>query len=203
MAGKRPSFTDEYLIRHFKTNPWGQYTIAFLGTTLFGRLKWYAAHEPRIFKENPCILNLGGHLGADKIQNVLALIDQGFLRSLQNHQPNLQSFYLQMGTDHLTENGLSNSAVQDYARVVESIREEFPNAQIILTAFLMQRGLSETAIERANDALRYIAQQDSKSVEFLPFGPDQKGIMSSDGIHLTSDGYRKWYHFLQGDIDNR
>ncbi|KAG8360697.1 hypothetical protein FVEN_g1514 [Fusarium venenatum] len=93
MSEKPPAFTDDFLIRQFKTNPPGRYTIALLGTSLFGCFKYYTAHD-RYFKENPYLLNLGGSLGADRIRNVQRLIDQGFVRCLKQHQPNLTVIYL-------------------------------------------------------------------------------------------------------------
>ncbi|RGP59355.1 hypothetical protein FSPOR_11401 [Fusarium sporotrichioides] len=203
MSGNPSVFTDEFLMRQFKTfNPPSKYTVALLGTSLFGRFKYYTVHDP-YFKENPCVLNLGGHLGADRIQNVQRLIERDFLRCLKEHQPNLKVIYLQMGDGDLTENGLQKSDALTYGKVVKSLRDEFPNAQIVITAFFLQRGFSEAVIEEANQMLRDIASQNGDAVSFLPFGPDQTGIMSNDQIHLTNAGYRKWYDFIQNDINNR
>ncbi|KAG8667364.1 hypothetical protein FPOAC2_12528 [Fusarium poae] len=202
MSEKLPTFTDDFLIRQFKTNPPGKYNIALLGTTLFGRFKYYTARD-HYFKENPCLLNLGGSLGADRVRNVQRLIDEGFLRCLKQHQPNLTIIYLQMGDGDITKNGLSNSDAQTYGRIVTSLRDLFPEAQIVITSFFQQHGFSKHVIEEANKMLRHIASCSGDAVSFLAFTADQKEIVSNDQIHLTNDGFRKWYDFVQNDINNR
>ncbi|KAH6979824.1 hypothetical protein EDB82DRAFT_509304 [Fusarium venenatum] len=108
-----------------------------------------------------------------------------------------------MGDGDITENGLSKSDAQAYGRVVTSLRDKFPDAQIVITSFFQQHGFSKHVIENANEMLRQIVSQSGDAVSFLPFRADQKKIMSNDQIHLTNDGYRKWYDFMQNDIDNR
>jgi platelet-activating factor acetylhydrolase IB subunit beta/gamma len=105
-----------------------------------------------------------------------------------------------MGDMDLTETGLQKSDAQAYARVVKCLRDELPNAKIIITAFFIQRGFGETVIEEANQMLRAIANENGDAVSFLPFGDDQTEIMSDDQIHPNNDGYRKWCDLLKDDM---
>jgi hypothetical protein len=63
----------------------GQYEIALLGDSLFERFKTTGKNQS--INQNSRILNLG--VGGDKVINVQYRINQGLIKSLKQHQPNL------------------------------------------------------------------------------------------------------------------
>lgn len=204
MGGQPLNGTDDaFILRYIASKPKepNSYNFVLLGSSLFGRFKYMG--KDLDIKRNPCILNLGMNLGGDRIQNVQSHIDKGLLHSLKHYQPNLRAIYIQMGDGNLTETGLQKSDAEAYGRVIKSLRDELPDVKIVITAFFVQRGLSEAIIGEANKMLKEIAEENGETVSFLPFGEDQKEIMSDDRIHLNNLGYRKWSELLVNDMKGR
>ncbi|KAM0340880.1 hypothetical protein ACHAPU_010296 [Fusarium lateritium] len=185
-------------ITHYNThiplitgNP-GQYTTALLGSSLFERFKTTGAQLS--INTNPKILNLG--VGGDKIQNVQYRINQGLVKTLEEHQQT-KLIYLHMGGNNLNKNGLRKQDIEAYGRLVKGLRSELPEATTVITALLVRRGLEIKVIDEANNGLREIA--DANGCKFLPFG-DQKGMMAMDKVHLNLAGYIKWNEILENDM---
>ncbi|KAG8666756.1 hypothetical protein FPOAC2_11881 [Fusarium poae] len=178
------------------SNP-NQYTIALFGDSLFERFKTTGSNFT--INNNPSILNLG--VGGDKVLNVQYRIEQGLLSDLQTNQPGLKLMYIHMGSNNLKKHGLQKIDADAYATVVKNIRDALPNTKIVMTALFKQRGLADEIIDEANQMLRHIALENN--ADFLPFGDDQKGIMSEDNVHLNEFGYCKWNAILETDMANR
>ncbi|KAG9496363.1 hypothetical protein J7337_012950 [Fusarium musae] len=171
-------------VPQIKANP-GEYTVAVLGDSLFERFK--TTGRMLSINKDSRILNLG--VGGDKILNVQYRMDQGLVRLLKHHQPNIKTMYIHMGSNNLKKQGLRKSDADAYGAVVKQLRSEFPDMTVVITALFIQRGLELAVIEDANAKLKAIA--DDHGCAFLPFGDDQEGIMSEDNVHLNEFGYRK------------
>ncbi|EMT71605.1 hypothetical protein FOC4_g10010116 [Fusarium odoratissimum] len=188
-------------VPEIEANP-GEYTVAVLGDSLFGRFKTTERFKVtgRILSinEDSRILNLG--VGGDKILNVQYRMDQGLVRLLKQHQPNIKTMYIHMGSNNLKKQGLLKGDADAYGALIKQLRTEFPDITIVITALFIQRGLGLDVIEDANNKLKAIA--DENECEFLPFGDDQAGIMSEDNVHLNEFGYRKWNEILVNDMNN-
>ncbi|KAF5566578.1 hypothetical protein FNAPI_1038 [Fusarium napiforme] len=179
-----------------KNNP-GQYNTALLGASGVERFK--TTGRMLSINKDTRILNLG--VGGDKILNVQYRMDQGLVRLLKQHQPNLKTMYIHMGSNNLKNYGLRKGDADAYGAVVKQLRSEFPDMTVVITALFMQRGLELAVIEDANAKLKAIA--DENGCVFLPFGDDQEGIMSEDNVHLNQFGYRKWNEILTNDMNSR
>ncbi|KAF9786530.1 hypothetical protein IL306_001963 [Fusarium sp. DS 682] len=183
-------------VPQIRGNP-GQYTTAILGASGVERFK--TTGRMLSINRDTRILNLG--VGGDKILNVQYRIDQGLLRNLKQHQPNLKTMYIHMGSNNLKNHGLRKGDTDAYAALVKQLRTEFPDMTVVITALFNQRGLELSVIEDVNKTLKNIA--DENGCEFLPFGDDQTGIMSEDNVHLNHFGYRKWNDILTNDMSSR
>ncbi|RBA21786.1 hypothetical protein FPRO05_00135 [Fusarium proliferatum] len=179
-----------------KNNP-GQYTTALLGAS--GVESFKSTGRMLSINKDSRILNLG--VGGDKILNVQYRMDQGLARLLKQHQPNLKTMYIHMGSNNLKKQGLRKGDADAYGAVVKQLRTEFPYMTLVITALFIQRGLGLDVIEDANNKLKAIA--DEHGCVFLPFGDDQAGIMSEDNVHLNEFGYRKWNEILTNDMNSR
>ncbi|KAF5707424.1 hypothetical protein FMUND_11095 [Fusarium mundagurra] len=179
-----------------KNNP-GQYTTALLGASGVERFK--TTGRMLSINKDTRILNLG--VGGDKILNVQYRMDQGLVRLLKQHQPNLKAMYIHMGSNNLKKQGLRKGDADAYGAVVKQLRSEFPDVTVVITALFIQRGLELAVIDDANAKLKAIA--DEHGCVFLPFGDDQAGIMSQDNVHLNEFGYRKWNEILTNDMNSR
>ncbi|KAF5704854.1 hypothetical protein FGLOB1_8273 [Fusarium globosum] len=175
----------------------GEYTVAVLGDSLFERFK--STGRMLSISKDSRILNLG--VGGDKILNVQYRMDQGLVRLLKQHQPNLKTMYIHMGSNNLKKQGLRKGDADAYGAVVKQLRTEFPDMTLVITALFIQRGLGLDVIEDANNKLKAIAEE--HGCVFLPFGDDQAGIMSEDNVHLNEFGYRKWNEILTNDMNSR
>ncbi|EWG48712.1 hypothetical protein FVEG_08395 [Fusarium verticillioides 7600] len=183
-------------VPQIKANP-GEYTVAVLGDSLFERFK--TTGRMLSINKDSRILNLG--VGGDKILNVQYRMDQGLLRLLKPHQPNIKTMYIHMGSNNLKKQGLRKGDADAYGAVVKQLRSEFPDMTVVITALFIQRGLELDVIEDANAKLKAIA--DEHGCAFLPFGDDQEGIMSEDNVHLNQFGYHKWNEILTNDMNSR
>ncbi|KAL5586034.1 hypothetical protein FOBRF1_015904 [Fusarium oxysporum] len=167
-------------VPQIKNNP-GQYTTATLGASDVERFK--ATGRILSINEDSRILNLG------------------LVRLLKQHQPNIKTMYIHMGSNNLKKQGLLKGDADAYGALIKQLRTEFPDMTIVITALFIQRGLGLDVIEDANNKLKAIA--DENECEFLPFGDDQAGIMSEDNVHLNEFGYRKWNEILVNDMNSR
>ncbi|KAG7404948.1 hypothetical protein Forpe1208_v015392 [Fusarium oxysporum f. sp. rapae] len=183
-------------VPQIKDNP-GQYTTAILGASGVERLK--TTGRMLSINKDSRILNLG--VGGDKILNVQYRMDQGLVRLLKQHQPNIKIMYIHMGSNNLKKQGLRKGDADAYGALIKQLRTEFPDMIIVITALFIQRGLGLDVIEDANNKLKAIAAE--HGCEFLPFGDDQTGIMSEDNVHLNEFGYRNWNEILTNDMNSR
>ncbi|KAF5972523.1 hypothetical protein FCOIX_9317 [Fusarium coicis] len=167
----KPRSHETHHITHvpqIKAKP-GEYTVAVLGDSLFERFK--TTGRMLSINKDTRILNLG--VGGDKILNVQYRMDQGLVHLLKQHQPNIKTMYIHMGSNNLKKHGLRKGDADAYGAV---------------------RGLELAVIEDANAKLKAIA--DEHGCAFLPFGDGQEGIMSEDNVHLNQFGYHKWNEIL-------
>uniref|UniRef100_A0A0D2Y1G2 SGNH hydrolase-type esterase domain-containing protein n=1 Tax=Fusarium oxysporum (strain Fo5176) TaxID=660025 RepID=A0A0D2Y1G2_FUSOF len=189
-------------VPEIKANP-GEYTVAVLGDSLFERFKtterFKATGRILSINKDSRILNLG--VGGDKILNVQYRMDQGLVRLLKQHQPNIKTMYIHMGSNNLKKQGLLKGDADAYGALIKQLRTEFPDMTIVITALFIQRGLGLDVIEDANNKLKAIAGENE--CEFLLFGDDQARIMSEDNVHLNEFGYRKWNEILVNDMNSR
>ncbi|KAM0338683.1 hypothetical protein ACHAPU_011240 [Fusarium lateritium] len=171
-----------------------QYEIALLGDSLFERFK--TTGKKLSINKNSRVLNLG--VGGDKVTNVQYRIDQGLIESLKQHQPNIKLMYIHMGCNDLKKKGLRKQETEGYDKLIKELRTQYPDIPIIITTLFYQRGLANSIIDEANNALKDVA--DANQCEVLPFGSDQTGIMSEDNVHLNESGYTKWNELLESDM---
>ncbi|SPJ70465.1 uncharacterized protein FTOL_00193 [Fusarium torulosum] len=175
----------------------GQYEIALLGDSLFERFKTTGKNQS--INQNSRVLNLG--VGGDKVINVQYRINQGLIKSLKQHQLNLKRIYVHMGSNDLKKTGLRKQEAEMYNNLIKELRTDYPDIPIVITALFIQRGLANSIIDDANDALKTIAV--ANHCEFLPFGDEQGGIMSQDNVHLNEFGYTRWNEILEEDRKSR
>ncbi|KAM0190757.1 hypothetical protein ACHAPA_011684 [Fusarium lateritium] len=175
----------------------GQYEIALLGDSLFERFK--TTGNKLGINKNSRVLNLG--VGGDKVINVQYRFNQGLIKSLKQHQPNLKCIYVHIGSNDLKPAGLRQQVVGLYMSLIEELRTDYPDIPIVITSLFYQRDIANSLIDDANDALKTIAM--ANRCEFLPFGDDQNGIMSHDNIHLNHFGYTRWNGILENDMRSR
>lgn len=175
----------------------GHYEIALLGDSLFERFK--TTGKNLSINQNSQILNLG--VGGDKVTNVQYRINQGLIKSLKQHQPNLKVIYIHMGSNDLKKAGFRKQEAEIYNNLIEELRTNYPDIPIVITALFIQRGLANSVIGDANDALKTISV--ANRCEFLPFGENQDGIMSEDNVHLNEFGYTRWNEILENDMKSR
>ncbi|KAH7240289.1 SGNH hydrolase-type esterase domain-containing protein [Fusarium redolens] len=183
-------------VPQIKGNP-GQYTTAVPDAS--GVERFETTGRMLSINKDSRILNLG--VGGDKILNVQYRMDQGLVHLLKQHQPNIKTMYIHMGSNNLKKQGLRKGDVDAYGALIKQLRTEFPDMTIVITALFIQRGLGLDVIEQTNTTLKGIA--DEHGCEFLPFGDEQAGIMSEDNVHLNEFGYRKWNEILTNDMNSR
>jgi lysophospholipase L1-like esterase len=106
-----------------------------------------------------------------------------------------------MGSNDLKKAGLRKQEAEIYNNLIEELRIDYPDIPIVITALFFQRGLANSIIDDANNALKTIAV--ANRCEFLPFGNEQDEIMSSDNVHLNEFGYTRWNEILEEDMKSR
>ncbi|MDB9373886.1 GDSL-type esterase/lipase family protein [Nodularia sphaerocarpa] len=119
------------------------------------------------------------------------------LRAFSATRPNV--IYIMAGINDL-RNGDSNAEIlRNHRRIIRSLRQSHPNTQIIVQSILPTRleSIPNSRIVQINTELALIAQEEK--VDYLniyPWFTDFEGNLRSDlttdGLHLSQDGYDVW-----------
>jgi len=145
--------------------------------------------------------------GGDRTQNILWRLENG---ELDGVEPRV--FVIQAGTNNLPDFEDANLAVDDVtagiAAIVETCRVHTSNAGVVLTGLFPRNDLPGAipVIRAINERLREIAQREGLS--YIDIGEqltDREGrlkaSMTSDGLHLSLDGYRVWAEALSTTLE--
>ncbi len=165
--------------------------LAFMGdsiTQMWPRKEWtqfFGSHLP---------IKMG--IGGDRTQNLLWRIQNGELRGLS-----LKTMVLLIGTNNLGAGDTPPEALKGIQHVIAAIRQEQPQARIILMAIFPREQSPKDPlrlkVQATNELL--IAKAKDWNVDVLDIGAqlvEEDGSISKemmgDFVHLTAKGYQIW-----------
>ncbi|HYW20501.1 MAG TPA: SGNH/GDSL hydrolase family protein [Nodularia sp. (in: cyanobacteria)] len=124
------------------------------------------------------------------------------LRAFSATRPNV--IYIMAGINDL-RNGDSNAEIlRNHRRIIRRLRQSHPNTQIIVQSILPTRlaSIPNSRIVQINTELALIAEEEKADyLNIYPWFTDFEGNLRSelttDGLHLSQDGYDVWRSALQ------
>ncbi|MEL6328995.1 MAG: GDSL-type esterase/lipase family protein [Planctomycetota bacterium] len=157
--------------------------IAFVGDSLTDAMHW-AEH----FVGLP-VRNFG--IGSDTSSDVLNRID-----TIAERRP--AEVFLMVGVNDLGGHFAPSVVQENVRKIVEALREERSDTRVVLFSILPTTNpMTAESIPATNTALEALAAEiDLEYVDLYPAYTDATGAIrpdfTTDGIHLTSAGYRPW-----------
>ncbi|MGC9342908.1 MAG: GDSL-type esterase/lipase family protein [Bacteroidales bacterium] len=112
--------------------------------------------------------------------------------------------FLMIGINDLANGTPVPKILENYEIIIDRIKNIFPETDIFLLSTLpmkfskfRQEGLSRENLEKLNKGIMRIAAKNRMSwIDMVPAFSDEKGNLlsryTSDGLHLSIDGYLKW-----------
>ncbi|MGB5969047.1 MAG: GDSL-type esterase/lipase family protein [Spirulinaceae cyanobacterium] len=118
-------------------------------------------------------------------------------------QTNPETIYVMAGINDLRQ-GANNWTILNNTRlIVRRIKQNHPQAEVVVQSILPTRleAIPNSRILYLNQQVRDIAQQEGANhLDLHPYFTDSQGQMrrdlTTDGIHLSSQGYRVWQSVL-------
>lgn len=144
-------------------------------------------------------------------ENTSGLLNR--LNLLEALQP--QTIFVMIGINDLIKGSEDTEVLDHYQKLLEGLKTQQPNAEIVVQSILPHGGDRLTVVDRTqvlqvsnerivqlNRKLETLAKQ--QDVEFLNLAPiftDRDGLLraelSTDGLHLNSQGYAVWQAAMQ------
>lgn len=126
-----------------------------------------------------------------------------------------QTFLLMIGVNDLIKGSSDEQVLTNYQKIIDELKTAHPNAEIVVQSILPHGGdrltvedavqvtqVSNARIVQVNRKLRELAtQKEAKFLDLQPVFTDAQGLLradlSTDGLHLNSQGYAAWQAALQ------
>ncbi|MDB9311623.1 GDSL-type esterase/lipase family protein [Spirulina sp. CS-785/01] len=114
-----------------------------------------------------------------------------------------QTIYVMVGINDLRQGVRDETIVQNYLAIAQQLKQQHPQAKIVLQSLLPTRQPTlNRRINRLNHALSKIAERENLLyLNLHAFFVDDEGQLKSslttDGIHLTPEGYEVWQQALE------
>ncbi|MFN6499113.1 MAG: SGNH/GDSL hydrolase family protein [Nostoc sp. DedQUE01] len=112
--------------------------------------------------------------------------------------------YIMAGINDLRKGDSDRAILNNYRRIVRRLRQNHPQAQIIVQSILPTRlpKLSNSRIRNINTQLTQIAKQEGANyLNIYSWFTDMEGNLrpelTTDGLHLSQEGYDVWRTALQ------
>lgn len=112
--------------------------------------------------------------------------------------------YLMVGINDLRKGASDETILRNHRRIIQRLRREHPSTQIILQSILPIRlkTISNSRIRHINAQLALIAQQEGANYLnihhwFTDVEGNLRSDLTTDGLHLSPDGYKVWESALQ------
>lgn len=170
----------------FRSLPVDSNDVVFLGNSITDMHNWDEAFVG--LPPSVRILNRG--VSGALTDDILANLDP-----ILNGHP--QKIFLMIGTNDLGTGRSPRQVADSVGRIVSLIRSRSPQSQFFLQSILPSRVGQRTIPDEqeANGYLRTLA--DSLGATYIDLWPllgslPDDADLSSDGLHLTADGYRLW-----------
>lgn len=114
-----------------------------------------------------------------------------------------EAIYLMVGINDLLRGTSDMTILHNYRRIIHELRQTHPHTQIIVQSILPVRvKVSNSHIRQLNGKIAWIAQQEgAKYLNINHWFTDLAGKLrldlTTDGIHLSSEGYDVWRAAIQ------
>ncbi len=112
--------------------------------------------------------------------------------------------YLMVGINDLLRGHQDMSTLHNYRRIIHQLRQYHPHTQIIVQSILPVRvhKVSNSHIRQMNGKIAWIAQQEGAQYLnindwFMDAAGELRPGLTTDGIHLSSEGYDVWRAAIQ------
>ncbi|WP_392531515.1 SGNH/GDSL hydrolase family protein [Nostoc sp. C117] len=112
--------------------------------------------------------------------------------------------YIMAGINDLRKGASDETILRNYRRIVRRLRQTHPQAQVIVQSILPTRlpKISNSRIRHINAQLAQIAKQEGANyLNIYSWFTDMEGNLrpelTTDGLHLSQDGYDVWRTALQ------
>ncbi|NEO28837.1 MAG: acylhydrolase, partial [Kamptonema sp. SIO4C4] len=113
-----------------------------------------------------------------------------------------QTIYVMAGINDLRQGVSEEAILENYRAIAQQLKQQHPQAKIVLQSLLPTRDQTlNPRIRRLNQALAQIAETEKLLyLNLHAFFVDNNGHLhrdfTTDGIHLTADGYEVWQQAL-------
>lgn len=164
-------------------------SVIFLGDSL---TEW--GHWSNLFPDiNVINEGIAGNTTSDLINRIDLIEGKG-----------ASKLFLMIGINDLANGTPVPKILENYEIIIDRIKNDFPETDIFLLSTLpmkfsrfRQEGLSRENLEKLNKGIMRIAAKNRMSwIDMVPAFSDEKGNLlsryTSDGLHLSIDGYLKW-----------
>ncbi|MBD3883119.1 G-D-S-L family lipolytic protein [Phormidium tenue FACHB-886] len=149
-------------------------------------------------------------------QGISGETSAGLLRRLDLFdQTEPETIFVMVGINDLIKDVRDETLLANQQEIVQSLKEAHPEAQIVLQSILPHAGaratwegrdrlqeISTSHIQELNEELEAIAEQEGVYyLDLYPLFADSQGNLrpelTSDGLHLSAQGYQVWSAALQ------
>ncbi len=124
------------------------------------------------------------------------------LQAFAATRPNV--IYIMAGINDLRRGNSDEEILRNHRQIIRSLQQAHPNTQIIVQSILPTRlsSISNSRIRQINTQLALIAQQEKANYLniydwFTDFQGNLRQELTTDGLHLSQDGYDVWREALQ------
>jgi lysophospholipase L1-like esterase len=111
--------------------------------------------------------------------------------------------YLMAGINDLRQGATDEAVLRNHRRIIRRLREDHPLTQVIVQSILPTRlpTISNIRIRKINQKLALIAKQEGANYInihnwFVDFKGNLRQDLTTDGLHLSFDGYQVWQAVL-------
>ncbi len=118
-------------------------------------------------------------------------------------QTNPETIYVMAGINDLRQGATNWTILNNTRLIVRRIKQNHPQAEVVVQSILPTRleAIPNSRILYLNQQVRDIAQEEGASyLDLHPYFTDSQGQMrrdlTTDGIHLSSQGYQVWQSVL-------
>ncbi len=117
---------------------------------------------------------------------------------------NAETIYLMAGVNDLKRGASDREILRNINQIIQRLKQQNPDAQIVVQSILPTRSrqIPNARIAQLNSLIEIVAQR--QGVNYLDLHPqfsDRAGYMrrefTTDGIHLSPQGYEQWQMALQ------
>ncbi|AFZ03718.1 SGNH/GDSL hydrolase family protein [Calothrix sp. PCC 6303] len=117
--------------------------------------------------------------------------------------------YLMAGINDLRQGATDEAVLRNHRRIIRRLRQDHPLTQVIVQSILPTRlsTISNVRIRKINHKLALIAKQEGANYIdihnwFVDFKGNLRQDLTTDGLHLSFDGYQVWQAVLN-QIESR